>query len=121
MPGADWTATPPDQPEPIVILVDHHPQIDRGRHAILLVPAREICRLIRDAGWIPAQRDQYYRVLHRHDGADSPDLRVNPDPPMRNVRKIDKQYVGAAPGLDDGADRSMKVQLPILGEVQASN
>ena len=29
---------------------------------------REICRLIRDAGWIPAQRDQYYNVLKRHDG-----------------------------------------------------
>ena len=26
---------------------------------------REICRLIRDAGWIPAQRDQYYNVLAR--------------------------------------------------------
>ena len=24
---------------------------------------REICRLIRDSGWIPAQRDQYYNVL----------------------------------------------------------
>ena len=24
---------------------------------------REICRLIRDAGWVPAQRDQYYNVL----------------------------------------------------------
>src|SRR3982750_4344480 len=36
--------------------------------------AREICRLVRDAGWIPAQRDQYYNVLNRHDGPDSPDL-----------------------------------------------
>ncbi len=33
-----------------------------------------ICRLIRDSGWVPAQRDQYYRVLRRHDGADAPDL-----------------------------------------------
>jgi len=79
---------------------------------------REICRLIRDAGWIPAQRDQYYNVLKRHDGGDSPDLRRNENPPMRNVKKIDKQYVGAAPGLDDGADRSVKVQLPILGEAR---
>ena len=37
------------------------------------------------------------------------------NPPMRNVRMIDKQFIGAAPGLDDGQDRSMKVQLPILG------
>jgi cyclic dehypoxanthinyl futalosine synthase len=76
---------------------------------------REICRLIRDAGWIPAQRDQYYKILKRHDSNDSPDLRSNPDTQMRNVRRIDKQFIGAAPGLDDGADRSVKVQLPILG------
>jgi cyclic dehypoxanthinyl futalosine synthase len=77
---------------------------------------REICRLIRDAGWVPAQRDQYYRVLKRHDGADAPDLRPRADAPVRNVRKIDKEFIGAAPGLDDGADRSVKVQLPLLGE-----
>ena len=78
--------------------------------------AREIRRLVRDAGWIPAQRDQYYNVLKRHDGADSPDLVPLDHPPVRNVRKVDKQFVGAAPGIDDGADRSIKVQLPILGE-----
>jgi cyclic dehypoxanthinyl futalosine synthase len=77
---------------------------------------REICRLIRDAGWTPAQRDQYYHVLKRHDGPDSPDLRPRPNPPVRNVRKIDKDYVGAVPGLDDGADVNLKVQLPILGD-----
>jgi cyclic dehypoxanthinyl futalosine synthase len=80
---------------------------------------REICRLIRDAGWVPAQRDQYYNVLKRHDGADAPDLRPRTNPPVRNVRKIDKQFIGAAPGLDDGADVSVKVQLPILGDVPA--
>jgi cyclic dehypoxanthinyl futalosine synthase len=78
---------------------------------------REICRLIRDAGWIPAQRDQYYNVLKRHDGADAPDLRPLGHPPVRNVRKIDKQFIGAAPGLDDGRDQSVKVQLPILGGI----
>jgi cyclic dehypoxanthinyl futalosine synthase len=77
---------------------------------------REICRLIRDAGWVPAQRDQYYTVLKRHDGPDSPDLRPDPNPPTRNVRRIDKQFIGAAPGLDDGADRSLKLQLPLLGD-----
>ncbi len=75
---------------------------------------REICRLIRDAGWIPAQRDQYYDVLKRHDGADAPDLLPPVNPPIRNVRKIDKDYVGAVPGLDDGTDPSVKIQLPIL-------
>jgi cyclic dehypoxanthinyl futalosine synthase len=77
---------------------------------------REICRLVRDAGWVPAQRDQYYNVLKRHDGAESPDLRPLEHPPVRNVRKIDKQFIGAAPGLEDGQDQSLKVQLPILGE-----
>ena len=76
---------------------------------------REICRLIRDAGWVPAQRDQYYNVLARHDGPDSPDLRPLADPPIRNVRRIDKQFIGAAPGLDDEQHQSVKLQLPILG------
>ena len=76
---------------------------------------REICRLIRDGGWVPAQRDQYYNVLKRHDGPDAPDLQALEHPPMRNVRKIDKQFIGAAPGLDDGQDQSVRVQLPILG------
>jgi len=69
--------------------------------------------LIRDAGWTPAQRDQYYNVLRRYDGADSPDLQPLPAPPVRDVKKIDKQFIGAAPGLDDGADQSVKVQLPL--------
>lgn len=79
---------------------------------------REICRLIRDAGWTPAQRDQYYNVLRRYDGADSPDLVPLAQPPVRNVRKIDKEFIGAAPGLDDGADRNVKLQLPLLGETK---
>ena len=65
---------------------------------------------------MPAQRDQYYNVLKRHDGLDAPDLRPVEAPPVRNVRRIDKEFIGAAPGLDDGADRSERVQLPILGE-----
>ena len=76
---------------------------------------REICRLIRDAGWVPAQRDQYYNVLKRHDGPASPDLQPVAHPPIREVKQIDKQFIGSAPGLDDGQDRSVKVQLPILG------
>jgi 2-iminoacetate synthase ThiH len=79
---------------------------------------REICRLIRDAGWTPAQRDQYYNVLRRYDGADAPDRIPLSPPPVRNVRKIDKEFIGAAPGLDDGADRSVKLQLPLLGETR---
>ncbi len=80
---------------------------------------REICRLIRDAGWEPAQRDQYYNVLRRHDGPDAPDRRPRPNPPVRDVAKVDQQFIGAAPGLDDGADVSVRVQLPILGDAPA--
>ena len=80
---------------------------------------REICRLIRDAGWISAQRDQYYNVLKRHDGPGSPDLRAIEHPPLRNVKQIDKQFIGAAPGLDGGgAEESFKLQLPILSEAK---
>jgi cyclic dehypoxanthinyl futalosine synthase len=35
-----------------------------------------LCRLIRGAGFIPAQRDNVYDILKAHDGPDSPDLRV---------------------------------------------
>ena len=77
---------------------------------------REICRLIRDAGWIPAQRDQYYNVIKRHEGDDSPDLRPDVHPPIREVKRIDNRFIGSAPGLDDGMDRSVRVQLPLLGE-----
>jgi cyclic dehypoxanthinyl futalosine synthase len=80
---------------------------------------REICRLIRDAGWIPAQRDQYYNVLNRHDGPDSPDLVELAHPPIRDVQKIDERFIGSAPGLDDGQDQSVKIQLPILGDTDA--
>jgi cyclic dehypoxanthinyl futalosine synthase len=37
----------------------------------------EICRLIRDAGFLPAQRDNRYDLLKVHDGPASPDLRVS--------------------------------------------
>lgn len=73
---------------------------------------REICRLIRDAGWVPAQRDQYYNVLNLHDGGDAPDLRADPHAHTRQVRRIDKQFIGPAPGLDSAEN---KIQLPILG------
>ncbi|MBI1191390.1 MAG: radical SAM protein [Tepidisphaera sp.] len=35
-----------------------------------------LCRLIRDAGFVPAQRNNTYDILRVHDGAESPDLRV---------------------------------------------
>jgi cyclic dehypoxanthinyl futalosine synthase len=35
-----------------------------------------LCRLIRDAGFLPAQRDNEYNLLRIHRGSDSPDLRI---------------------------------------------
>ncbi|MHC5002948.1 MAG: radical SAM protein [Planctomycetota bacterium] len=35
-----------------------------------------LCRLIREAGFVPAQRDNEYNLLRIHDGPDSPDLRI---------------------------------------------
>lgn len=35
-----------------------------------------LCRLIRDAGFLPAQRDNAYNLLRVHDGPGSPDLAV---------------------------------------------
>jgi cyclic dehypoxanthinyl futalosine synthase len=47
----------------------------------------EICRLIRDAGFLPAQRDNRYDLLKVHDGPASPDLRVN-DWSMHRPRRL---------------------------------
>jgi len=35
-----------------------------------------LCHLIRTAGFVPAQRDNDYRILRRHDGPSAPDLDV---------------------------------------------
>jgi cyclic dehypoxanthinyl futalosine synthase len=36
-----------------------------------------LCRLIRESGFTPAQRDNAYRLLRVHDGGDAPDRAVN--------------------------------------------
>jgi len=35
-----------------------------------------LCRLIREAGFTPAQRDNRYELMRRHDNGDAPDLQV---------------------------------------------
>jgi hypothetical protein len=32
------------------------------------------------------------------------------------VKKIDKDFIGIVPGLDDGVEASVRRQLPILGD-----
>ena len=36
-----------------------------------------LCRLIRDSGFVPAQRNNEYNLLKIHDDDDSPDLRID--------------------------------------------
>ncbi|HQY88810.1 MAG TPA: radical SAM protein [Tepidisphaeraceae bacterium] len=87
---------------------------------------RELCRLIREAGWIPAQRDQYYNIIKRWDGPDSPDFQPDPDAHIRSVETLaDKTWIGAAPGLDDvvvtdkttlDPESARKLALTVLGD-----
>jgi cyclic dehypoxanthinyl futalosine synthase len=87
---------------------------------------RELCRLIRDAGWVPAQRDQYYNVVRRWDGADAPDRLPDPDAKLRDVNAMpDKTWIGTAPGLEGikrtadsvpaPADDAKRLALNVLG------
>jgi cyclic dehypoxanthinyl futalosine synthase len=87
----------------------------------------ELCRLIRETGFVPAQRDQYYNVVRRWDGPDAPDRVPDPTPSLRSVQQLDdKTWIGTAPGLslasptltgpDDGSDRSRGLQLKVLGD-----
>jgi hypothetical protein len=84
---------------------------------------RELCRLIRDAGWVPAQRDQYYNIVKRWDGEDAPDLLPDPNATTRDVKQMDdKTWIGIAPGLatgaakatEDDAESSQRIQLNVL-------
>jgi cyclic dehypoxanthinyl futalosine synthase len=45
-----------------------------------------LCRLIRDAGFLPAQRDNGYNLLKVHEGEDAPDRRVNDWSSLRKDR-----------------------------------
>jgi cyclic dehypoxanthinyl futalosine synthase len=49
-----------------------------------------LCHLIRSAGYLPAQRDNRYRILRRHDGPGSPDLAVTDWSAHRTTGKHDK-------------------------------
>jgi cyclic dehypoxanthinyl futalosine synthase len=49
-----------------------------------------LCRLIRDAGFLPAQRDNVYDLLRIHAGPQSPDLKVA-DWSQHRARKMHQQ------------------------------
>ena len=60
-----------------------------------------ICRQIRDSGWVPAQRNQYYKVLRRHDGQDSPDLKpVSPGVFPQRRHKITPEEAAAYKSIE---------------------
>ncbi|MCC6286191.1 MAG: radical SAM protein [Phycisphaerales bacterium] len=58
-----------------------------------------LCRLIRDAGFLPAQRDNVYDVLRVHDGPESPDLRVR-DWSAHRARRLHTQNAASDAGLE---------------------
>ncbi|MBL8965023.1 MAG: radical SAM protein [Phycisphaeraceae bacterium] len=56
-----------------------------------------LCRLIRESGFIPAQRDNAYDLLKIHDGPDAPDRSVS-DWSLHRARTLARQSVSAGTG-----------------------
>jgi len=67
-----------------------------------------LCRLIRDAGFTPAQRNNEYNLLRIHDTADAPDLRVTDWSSLRAqaLHKQAKQEEHLSVELTVGGSRS---------------
>jgi cyclic dehypoxanthinyl futalosine synthase len=69
-----------------------------------------ICRLIRDAGYVPAQRDNAYDLLKVHDGPTAPDLSIadwstcRPDRLLREQGAEEAGGCSAASGTPEAAD-----------------
>jgi cyclic dehypoxanthinyl futalosine synthase len=63
-----------------------------------------LCRLIRGAGFIPAQRNNTYDLLRVHDGPDSPDLAVT-DWSEHRARRMHRE----APGKGKQSRASLSV------------
>lgn len=76
-----------------------------------------ICRLIRDAGFIPAQRDNSYRIIKAHE-TDGPDLHVADWSALRPAQSAFKAAdtegdIPGAPG-SEAEDASSLLSLPIV-------
>jgi cyclic dehypoxanthinyl futalosine synthase len=67
-----------------------------------------ICRLIRDAGFVPAQRDNRYKVVKVHEGAGSPDVRVTDWSGCRSG-KLQREGVSAGGALGKPVEVSLRV------------
>jgi cyclic dehypoxanthinyl futalosine synthase len=66
-----------------------------------------LCRLIRDAGFVPAQRNNEYDFVRIHDGPESPDLRITDWSTLR-AQRLHQQA-----GREDEAPRNAKVELTV--------
>ena len=59
-----------------------------------------ICRLIRDAGFIPAQRNNEYNLMRLHADSRSPDLSIDDWPKLRaqrlHVEAVDELHASVA-------------------------
>jgi cyclic dehypoxanthinyl futalosine synthase len=66
-----------------------------------------LCRLIRDAGFVPAQRNNEYDFVRVHDGPESPDLRITDWSTLR-AQRLHQQA-----GREDEAPRNAKVELTV--------
>ncbi|MCG3122741.1 MAG: Cyclic dehypoxanthine futalosine synthase [Phycisphaerales bacterium] len=73
-----------------------------------------LCRLIRESGFIPAQRDNTYDLLNIHDGQDSPDLRVK-DWSTHRAKSLSRQRGGTS-----AARESEPVALTVTGAAERS-
>jgi cyclic dehypoxanthinyl futalosine synthase len=63
-----------------------------------------LCHLIRDAGFIPAQRDNAYELLKVHDGQSSPDLDIEDWSTLRRAKLHVQSDIGTCG--DDCADEA---------------
>jgi cyclic dehypoxanthinyl futalosine synthase len=77
-----------------------------------------ICRLIRDAGWVPAQRNQYYDVLKRHETT-GPDLvKREPGTFPHRQHKITPEEAAAykTVGVSGRSGGGKAVALTVMGQ-----
>jgi cyclic dehypoxanthinyl futalosine synthase len=76
-----------------------------------------ICRLIRDSGWIPAQRNQYYDVLKRHETTGPDLLKREPGVFAHRQHKITPEEAAAYKTVGiPGRVASKAVALTVMGE-----
>ncbi|MCB9840783.1 MAG: radical SAM protein [Phycisphaeraceae bacterium] len=72
-----------------------------------------LCRLIRDAGFVPAQRNNTYDIVRVHAGAESPDRRVA-DWSEHRARRLHAQSAAAAatPAESAPAELTVSIRVP---------